>query len=893
VSRTQSEAMPSESLLAGSTVADSVLAGPPPVVQGALVEVDDLTWRPFGRREPVLAGVSLRIEAGSRVLLAGPSGSGKSTLLRALAGVLTTTETGDLAGSVLIDGSPSTGSSVGLMMQDPADALVAGRVGRDVAFGPESFGMPRDQIWSRVRSALASVGFPYDEDHPTSALSGGETQRLALAGVLALTPRLVLLDEPTSMLDPASAAVVREAITSAVRASGATLVMVEHQLSDWVDEVDRLVVLDPAGRVSADGPVETTLASSADWLAAQGVWMPGAEDPRPLDVDSALCAPTQPSGRGGTRGTGGIAGAGGSQGTGGPERASEPRGQGGQRGPSRGVLVSTDSVSVTRRARASVMSANRPVMAVEALRDVCAEVRGGECVAVIGPSGAGKSTLTALLAGVDVPTQGGVRARQELLDGMGSSRPEAIHSWTSRALAARFGWVPQQAEQAVVGRTVRDDVLSTSRRLGLDDEVAQSRVDGLLEVLGLSALSGADPHYLSGGEQRRLALAGAIAHGPSVLVLDEPSVGQDRLTWSAVAGVVVAARDAGVGVVLATHDPLLIALADRRITLLAGRIVDPGVEPRPPSAPGESSTLTAPDERSTLTAPDERSPMTAPDERSTLAASGGLSAMVGPDEGCMMTVPAGRFAGLAGRSGPLSLLLASIVLVFGAPFISDLRTALIAFGVEIALAPMVLGVGRLPWRRLLPGLFAVASVGFSNWLLSPGREVSTGALAALRVAFFVLPGVLLASRIDPSAMGDHLGQLLRLPARPVVAAVAALYRFEGLGEHWDQLARIRRVRGLGPGRSPLGRGRSVAALTFGLLIETLRQAGRMAVAMEARGFSAAVRSTAVTSAAGTSATVTIAPRRTWAEPALWRTSDSLMLVLGLVVAGIPVLVPRL
>src|ERR1035437_5541817 len=143
------------------------------------------------------------------------------------------------------------------------------------------------------------------------------------------------------------------------------------------------------------------------------------------------------------------------------------------------------------------------------------------------------------------------------------------------ALAARFGWVPQQAEQAVVGATVRDDVLSTRRRLGLADDAAQVRVDGLLEVLGLSALADVDPHRLSGGELRRFALAGAIAHGPSVLVLDEPSVRQDRLAWSAVAGVVAAARDAGGGVVLATHEPLLIALADRRITLAAGRIIGP------------------------------------------------------------------------------------------------------------------------------------------------------------------------------------------------------------------------------------------------------------------------------------------------------------------------------
>ncbi|MBE3074579.1 MAG: ATP-binding cassette domain-containing protein [Actinobacteria bacterium] len=703
------------------------------------------------------------------------------------------------------------------MIQDPADALVAGRAGRDVAFGPENFGMPRDQIWSRVRSALASVGFPYDEERPTNALSGGEAQRLALAGVLALTPRLVLLDEPTSMLDPSSAAMVRDAMTSAVLAAGATLVMVEHELSAVVDAVDRLVVLDPSGRVSADGPIGATLSRSTDLLVAQGVWVPGVAAPRPLAVDRALCAPALRLG---------TAGAGGS----GVE-----------------VLVSAESVSVTRRPRVSVMSANRPVSAVQALVDVCATVSAGECVAVVGPSGAGKSTLTALLTGVDTPTQGQVRAGSSLLADMSPNLPAAIHRWTSRDLSARFGWVPQQAEHAVVARTVRDDVLSTSRILGLDDDAAQARVDGLLEVLGLSALSGADPHHLSGGEQRRLALAGAIAHGPSVLVLDEPSVGQDRSTWAAVAGVVVAARDAGVGVVLATHDPLLIALADRRITLSAGRVVDPGVS-RPPSSGGTAESAAG---------------------------------------------PAGPWSGLVGRSGPLSVLLASVVLVFGAPFIGDLHTALIALGIEIALAPLVLGVVRPPWLQLLSGLFAVLSVSFSNWLLSPGRDVSTGALAGLRVAFFVLPGVLLAARIDPSALGDHLAQRLRLPARPVVAAVAALHRFESLGEQWDQLARIRRVRGHGPGRSPLGRGRYLAALTFGLLIQTLRQAGRMAVAMEARGFSAGTAKVSQVSASAPLSPRASALRRTWAEPAPWLFADSLMLALGLAVGGIPLVLSRL
>ena len=854
--------------------APTVFLDPKGADKGALVEVRDLTWRPFGRREPVLADVTLRIEPGSHVLLAGPSGAGKSTLLRALAGVLTTTEAGDLSGSVLVDGAPPHGSSVGLMMQDPADALVAGRVGRDVAFGPENFGMPRDEIWSRVRSALASVGFPYDEDRPTSALSGGELQRLALAGVLALTPRLVLLDEPTSMLDPESAAMVRAAITSAVRASGATLVLVEHNLSAVVGDVDRLVVLDPTGRISADGPVAATLAASTDLLVSQGVWVPGVAAPQPLEVDRTLCAPAPARNLGGSGAAGGTESAG----------RSETAGAHGSR-----VLVSAMSVCVTRRPRASIMSARQPVPAVEALVDVCATVSAGECVAVVGPSGAGKSTLTALLAGVDAPTVGQVRAGTSLLSSRGTSSrgtaDAALHRWSSRALAARFGWVPQQAEHAVVARTVRDDVLSTSRLLGLNDDAAQTRVDGLLEILGLSALSGADPHHLSGGEQRRLALAGAIAHGPSVLVLDEPSVGQDRSTWAAVAGVVAAARDAGVGVVLATHDPLLIALADRRITLSAGQIVDrEPVDPEPVDPePVDSEIANAETGDAELGPRPHLHP-------------GGWSAV------------GGRWSGLAGRSGPLSVLLASIVLVAGAPFISDLRIALIAVGIQTALAPLVLGVGLPRWFQLLPGLFAVLSVSFSNWLLSPGREASTGALAGLRVAFFVLPGVLLAARIDPSALGDHLGQRLRLPARPVVAAVAALHRFESLGEQWDQLVRVRRVRGLGPGRSPLSRARYLGALTFALLVQTLRQAGRMAVAMEARGFSAGARSaSAATSIAGAStahastaatrtahaSTAPPAARRTWAEPAPWRLADSLMLALGLGVAGIPLLLSRL
>ena len=789
-------------------------AGSPPVTAtgrpaagrctGARVEVDALVWRPFGRADPVLPGLDLTIPPGERVLLAGPSGSGKSTLLRALAGVLTTTESGDLSGAVRVDGhDPGDGGAhVGLLVQDPADAAVAGRVGRDVAFGPENLGLPRDRIWSTVRDTLAAVRFPYGAGHPVHALSGGEAQRLALAGVLALGPRLVLLDEPTAMLDPRAAEAVRRSVTAAVREAGATMVLVEHRLGPWVEEVDRLVVLDASGRIAADGPVAATLHAQAADLAAHGVWVPGVEPPRPLPVPPQLCAPTPPTVPPPVP----------------PTVPSPVPATAGEAGP---VAVRAEAVGVVRRPAVGLTAGRTPLPPTHALSEVDVAVRGGEVLAVVGASGAGKSTLTALLAGVDSPTSGAVTAGDWLRGGAGP----APGGWSSPELARRVGWVPQQAELAVVSPSVREDVLRTSRVLGLDDDTAQDRVDALLRALGLDSLTDVDPHHLSGGEMRRLALAGAVAHGPGLLVLDEPTVGQDRLTWSAVAGVVAAARSAGVAVVLATHDPLLAGLADRTVRLDGGRVV-----PGPPAGhPAAAVSSPAPD-------------------------------------------ASRRSLGLAGACGPLSLLGACALLLLGALFVRDLPVALAGTGVELLLAPLVLGWGRPSLRRLAPGLLAVLSVAFSNWLLSPGHDVAAGATAGLRVAFFVLPGVLLAARVEPFALGDHLGQRLHLPARPVVAAVAALQRFESLDTQWHQLRRTRRVRGLDGGRSPVARGGQLAALTVGLLVQSLRQAGRMAVAMEARGFSAPLAQ---------------GRRRSWAEPAPWLRADSLMMALGLAVAAVP------
>ncbi|MGH3316193.1 MAG: ATP-binding cassette domain-containing protein, partial [Nocardioidaceae bacterium] len=322
--------------------------------RGAAVEVRGLTWRPSTRRLPVLRDLDLSIAPGERVLLAGPSGAGKSTLLRAIAGLLLTADAGDLTGEVLVGGEPpaSAPGRVGLLLQDPTAALVAERVGRDVAFGLENLRVPREQIWPRVHEALGSVAFPYDVAHLTSALSGGETQRLALAGALALAPQVLLLDEPTSMLDPAAAADVRATVLDLAAARGSTMVVVEHRLDPWVEHVDRLVVMDDDGNLVADGVPEVVLDRHRETLAAQGLWVPGLPDPEPADIPADPVRPHRV-----------------------PDATDEP-------------LVRADRVVVRRRPRLLARSSQTTV----ALAGVDAEVRSGSVLAVTGASGSGKST---------------------------------------------------------------------------------------------------------------------------------------------------------------------------------------------------------------------------------------------------------------------------------------------------------------------------------------------------------------------------------------------------------------------------------------------------------------------------------------------------------------------
>lgn len=463
------------------------------------IRLTGVGWHPYGRDAPVLCGVDLAIGEGERVGIVGPSGAGKSTLLHAIAGVLGDTQPGDLTGTV------ETAGRVGLMLQDPSSAAVADRIGRDVAFGPENIALAKDEIWSRVRTSLDRVGLHHDLSRSTSALSGGERQRLALAGMLALEPRVLLLDEATSMLDPDQATQVRGAVLDTVTEERSTLVVVDHHIGGWLPHLDRVIWLtEDASLIEVTDPSRLVSDHGAA-LTAAGIWLPGTPAPEPVSTPAALVTPE-----------------------------------------SAGPTLTTQGLGidlVNRRLRGTTRTT--------AVDRVELTVPGGRLTALTGPSGVGKSTVLAALAGLISPTRGAITGTAESLSQLGSSD-----------LARIVGWVPQTAEHGFVTTSVREEVAFTAARLG-----RAVSVDDVLGHLRLTTVADANPYRISGGEQRRLALAAALAHRPSLVTADEPTVGQDRHTWAAVVGWLRSAAEAGATVVAATHDRELVAVADRRLEL--------------------------------------------------------------------------------------------------------------------------------------------------------------------------------------------------------------------------------------------------------------------------------------------------------------------------------------
>jgi energy-coupling factor transporter ATP-binding protein EcfA2 len=379
----------------------------------------------------------------------------------------------------------------------------------DVAFGLENRGWPLSAMRARVPEALGEVGLAGFERRRPAHLSGGEQQRLALAGVLAPRPGLLVLDEPTANLDPTGAAELMRRLADVRSARQTTVVLVEHQVELAWPLADRILALQGDGSPIDWGRPDEVLGRSHASMRAAGIWLPGDRG-RPRTGDDGAEAPA----------------------------TSAP------------VVVEAGGVRFA-------YDAGRPVVVDASLR-----IRAGERIALVGLNGSGKSTLGRLLVGLLRPDAGSVR-----LEGADPARvPAAV-------LARQAGYVFQDPERQFLGGTVAEEV-----GLGLRPEELD-RADELMDGLGLplSAFGRRSPYRLSGGEQRRLSLACVLVRRPDLLVLDEPTFGQDRNGHEALLAILGDRVEAGVAVLAATHDPRFIAdFAGEVIPMDAGRLVEAG-----------------------------------------------------------------------------------------------------------------------------------------------------------------------------------------------------------------------------------------------------------------------------------------------------------------------------
>ena len=739
---------------------------------GARVRAREWGWRHAGRKNAALSGVDLDIAPGERVLVLGPSGSGKSTLMGGLAGLLGGAEEGEATGTLTVDGvAPAQARGrVGLLMQDPEAQVVLARVGDDVAFGMENLGVPREEIWPRVENSLEAVGLSVPLDHSTTELSGGQKQRLALASILAMGPGLLLLDEPTANLDPSGIAEVRAAVEAVVERTGATMVVVEHRVDVWAPLVDRVIVV-ADGRIAADGPLDEVLDQQGDALRERGIWLPGDD----------VAAEVGPA----------------------PEVAP----------------ASSEAAPIARVADLTIgYDKASPVRS-----GIDLTIERGVSTCIVGANGAGKSTFALTLAGLLPPLEGTVEV--ETADGTAGDP----HGWPSKRLLGRMSMVFQEPEYQFLASTVAEELAIGPRAVGMTEEEIAPLVEEHLEALGLTKLARANPMTLSGGEKRRLSVATALISAPELLILDEPTFGQDRGTWLGLVRLLRAALERGVTLVSITHDPAFVAAMGQRVVDLGLVGIRGGGESRDSA---ESALASA------------RAPR----------------------------------RGLLARTNPVARVLALLVATTPLLITIDPVSAGVALALELALVPLSGVSARSFFLKATPLLLA-APLGALSMLLyaSPGGHVywSFGPAAisehsmwlalgiGLRMCALVVPAIALLDRIDPTDMGDGLAQILHLPARPVLASLAGARMTSLMAADWKALERARRARGVGDA----SRIRSFLRGSFSLLVFALRRSGKLATTMEARGFGAK-------------------GQRTWARPSRLRAADAVLIAVAVAIPAI-------
>jgi len=530
-----------------------------------LVEIEGLSYTYPGRKEPALRDVSLSLTPGEFVLLVGASGSGKSTLCRALNGLVPHFYGGRIGGSVRVAGVDTATAevrdlarTVGMVFQDPENQMVTDNPVSEIAFGLENIGLERLQMRKRVEEVMASLRLSQLRDKRISELSGGQKQKVALASVLAMHPSVLVLDEPTSQLDPISAEDFLSQVKSLNDELGLVVVLAEHRVERCFHFADRVVVLDGGRAVFAGSPEEMARWSRGhDWAPLPPVtrlFLAGSENGVPLTVKQGRARVAALAAKSDIR------------------RVDFPPALPG-RPASRNISVAParPDTPASRGSDPVCCIETRDLWHVyddgtEALRGVDLSIAQGEFVAVIGENGSGKTTLVRHFNGLLRPSKGKVLVR-------GADIKDAEVA----SLAAGCGMLGQNPNNQLVADTVVSELAATLAAVGTPAAERERMIEETLELLQIAPFRDSDPQDLSCGERERVALASVLVHKPPVLVLDEPTRGIDQATKDRLAAYLREYNSLGNTVILVTHDLEFAAECCQRVLLMgSGRILADG-----------------------------------------------------------------------------------------------------------------------------------------------------------------------------------------------------------------------------------------------------------------------------------------------------------------------------
>lgn len=796
-------------------------------------------YRHASRRAFAVRGLDLTIKAGQRVLLLGASGIGKSTILSGAAGLIgndfvaknsaksqqtTLVEDADggvSEGCVLVDGVPvrRARGRVGLVLQDPDAQAIFQRLGDNVAFGPENMNVPRSEIWDRVRKSLKEVGLDGLQLHrSTSHLSGGQMQRLALAGALAMQPSVLLLDEPTANLDPDGTHQIVGAVRAVLDSTHATMVLVEHHAEPWIDMIDRVVVLGLENDEAANGKAannETVhdddiarVASSRTVIVADGtpdevfnrtdldfedlgIWLPerykknvkSSANESSVSNSSANAESSEKY----------------------YENCDPAEGYG-------EVLLSTKDLAISHN--------SEPIA-----RHINLEFKAGQITALVGANGAGKSTLSLTLAGLLPAVSGEVVASDALAQGANGTDPM---KWKSPDLAKRISYVFQNPEHQFACGSVLDEVMLGPLRTGVSADEARAKAQELLKRFRLARYAKANPYTLSGGEKRRLTVAASLAAAPRVLILDEPTFGQDRKTWLQIIRLIASLRSEGVSIIVVTHDRELVEALGARLVELV------------PDAKAEAAEMSAAEvSASEVKSSEALSATTGATDISRIK----VSAVNNRDEEAKLSSKSPLLASINPVFRIFGAFAASIPLFFTLDCVSASVALLLEFVIFACIKLPPWRVIRLSWpvwvgapTSALTVLLYGKSGGntwFQWWLMhATDRSAMLAVATSLRILAIGVPSIVMVIGLDATDLADAFSQVLHLPDRFVYGGLAGIRLFGVLQDDWAALTASRRSRGLGDEH----RVRAFFPQSFALLVLSIRRSTTLATAMEARGF---------------------------------------------------------